>query len=157
MSRSAILLSGAVLASAFLPAFLPMGALSADSDGVGDGQPTVTLSLRKATAQEPGTELRHRGAFRISRTGSTDFPLTVRVLVTGSAVPGQDYAALVPSYQIPQGAESLTVEVQVIDDTVHEGNESVRMELLPGDYQMGSTDGVVVTVQDDDPPVGGGH
>ena len=73
--------------------------------------------------------------FSIRRTGGTNDPLTVYIHVpegrSDFATPSVDYKRLPNSVTIPAGERSVVVRVEAIDDTLVEGPEVVRVELVP--------------------------
>jgi hypothetical protein len=88
--------------------------------------PTVTISATDASAAETLTsQTPNPGQFTITRTGSTTTALTVNYSVGGTATNGSDYSSLTGSVVIPVGATSVTLPINVIDDTQVEGNESL--------------------------------
>jgi hypothetical protein len=90
--------------------------------------PIVTARMPDSFAAE---ELENGGRFVISRSGSTDEPLTVWFTIAGSATPGVDYVGLAGVVRIPAGRRAIPVPVNVIDDFDVEGPETVRLTLLP--------------------------
>jgi len=83
-----------------------------------------------ATDRDVG-EPSETGAFTLTRTGATTSPLSVALSVGGTAAPGSDYQALPAMAVIPAGSRWVRVPVQVIDDGNLEGDEDVRIEILP--------------------------
>jgi hypothetical protein len=73
------------------------------------------------------------GTFVIRRTGAIDLPLTVSFKISGSATPGVDYDDLGTSVTIPAGKRGVPLTVRVNDDTRFEGNETVRLIVLPSE------------------------
>ena len=80
--------------------------------------------------------------FTVVRTGPTNEPLTVSYLIGGTAANGVDYVRLpgglttsTPgTVTIPAGAFSANIEIEVIDDALVEGRETVNLWLTPGLY-----------------------
>ena len=96
-----------------------------------DALPIITLATPDATAAEIG---QGTATIAIRRTGPTDLPLTVNFVIAGSATPGVDYHTLPTSVTIQPGKHAAFLTVRPIDDTVFEGNETVRVVLQsPGD------------------------
>ncbi len=109
---------------------------------------TATLTASDAAATEPGA---NTGAFTFTRTAPFTNDLTVLYNVTGTAVPGGDYAALSGSVFIAAGVTSVVVTVTPLDDTILEADESVAVSLLPdAAYVAGTTTPLTVTIKDDD-------
>ena len=104
---------------------------------------TVTISANIPTASEGGAS----GSFKVTRTGSKDFPLTVNYTVSGTATKGTDYAALNGAVTIPTGWTSMSSNVIPIDDASPEDRESVIVTLSAGTgYQVGSPSSATVSI-----------
>jgi N-formylglutamate amidohydrolase len=120
--------------------------------------PRVTV-----TAATPvGTEVGGTAAFRFARTGSLRSPLTVSILVGGSATAGLDYRALATSITIPANVNEATVLVRPTNDSLREGPETVTVTLLPGAGSSALRVGVpnaatVVLLDDESDPGLAGH
>jgi hypothetical protein len=69
--------------------------------------------------------------FTVSRTGIVSNALEVHYTVAGTARNGVDYVELSGDLKIPEGRHAATVEVNVIDDLLVEGPESVVITLQP--------------------------
>jgi hypothetical protein len=77
--------------------------------------------------------------------------LTVRYTLAGTAVNGNDYAALSGSLTIPAGAASAAVTVTPIDDTEVEGNETVILAVsADAAYIVGAANSATVTIASND-------
>jgi hypothetical protein len=64
---------------------------------------------------------------------------------------GTDYANLGTSVVIPAGAVAATIAVNVMDDAVYEGSETVVVTLTANSaYSIGSSSNATVTIADDD-------
>jgi subtilisin family serine protease len=111
--------------------------------------PTVAIAATDASATEAGDT----ATFTVTRTSSTTAPLTVLYTVGGTAANGVDYAALPGTLVIPAGASSTVLVVQTVNDTAHEGSESVMVTLTPSaSYAVASgSANATVTIADDDP------
>jgi hypothetical protein len=103
---------------------------------VQEQRPTVNIVATQPETIEPSPNTRVMpGVFTISRTGSTDQPLTVACWLRGTASLGKDYE-LEPSpslaflMTIPAGKESLRVLATPIDDTLVEGDETIVLDLI---------------------------
>ncbi len=114
------------------------------------------LSVAKAAdATEPNTN----GAFTISLpTGVAAVEnVTVQYTISGTATNGVDYTTLNGTAVIPAGQNSVSVPVNVIDDKIIEGNETVIMTLNGGasasfgSFTASATNGMAtVNIADDD-------
>ncbi|MFB2981937.1 Calx-beta domain-containing protein [Microseira sp. BLCC-F43] len=114
--------------------------------------PTITISATDTSAAETLTgQTPNPGQFTITRTGSTATALTVNYSVGGTATNGSDYSSLTGSVVIPVGATSVTLPINVIDDSLVEGNETAIVTLLTNAaYTIGSANGATVNIGDND-------
>ena len=118
---------------------------------------TAPADLREkvsVTATTPNAveNVANSGEFTISRE-TTSGDMTVYYSVSGSATSGVDYVALSGSAVIPDGASSISITVNPIDDTTSEGSESVVLTITENenyDYQVGSSGSGTVTIEDND-------
>jgi hypothetical protein len=92
--------------------------------------PVITMAANDAQAvEDPVT--RRTGAIIVRRQGSTEQPITVPYLITGTAVNGVDYVALPGSVTFPAGSSGVLISIEPINDDLAEGTESVGLTLLP--------------------------
>jgi hypothetical protein len=96
------------------------------------------------------------GLFTVSRTGNTSSALTVNYTVSGSATKGTDYNNITGTtgntgtITIPVGATSATIALNVVDDALVEGNETVTVTLNSiTSYQL-TTNSATITIADND-------
>jgi hypothetical protein len=68
--------------------------------------------------------------FTLVRSGPVDFPLEIYFELAGTAVNGQDYRELPTRITIPEGAESVELLVEPINDLIPEPIESVILRLV---------------------------
>lgn len=111
---------------------------------------SVCLVASDNTASEPGND---RGRFTVTRTGSTAEALAVNVWPTADslAVRGVDYVPLPSPVTIPAGSATLDLDVQVIDDTLVEGEKALTLRLAEGfGYVVGPCAADTVWIYDDD-------
>lgn len=117
--------------------------------------PKVSVSATDPSASEPGGA---SGAFTVSRTGSTSNSLLVDLLPGGSAKGGSDYAGVPSIVMFGSGVSRLNIVVEVRDDALVEGPETVTLAVGPdtgillGPYAGGT--GGKVTIADDEPSAG---
>ena len=128
-------------------------------------QTTVTISAPDAAAGETlAGQPANPGSIRIARTGSTAAALTVYLKsVSGTAVRGTDYnlaPAISTWVAIPAGSSSVDLAVQVLDDWLTEGNETVRIDLdsetpsgTPPGYVLGGSGRATVNIADNEDPL----
>lgn len=92
------------------------------------------------------------GSFLISRGGSLAGDLEVGFDLTGGAVEGDDYVAD-PHAEvvIPDGSASAVVTISPLGDQQVEGNETVELVLLAGDY-VATGGPAVLTISDSNHP-----
>lgn len=113
-----------------------------------DFRPAVSVTTVDATANEnPAAP----GVIRIQREEVTSESLVVAYTVSGTATAGSDYSTLSGTATIPAGSLFVDVFINPLDDTVEEGNETVKLTLAdrPG-YQISGVDSATVTITDDD-------
>jgi gliding motility-associated-like protein len=124
----------------------------ADDDNIASNK--VLRVVKTADAVEPGTN----GAFSITLPPgvTTSEDIKVNYTITGSADNGTDYT-IITSTIIPAGNNSVLVPVNVIDDLIIEGDETVILTLTGGVstnygvFTVNSTnDHATVTIGDDD-------
>jgi hypothetical protein len=121
----------------------------------------VTVSATDPTAGEPS----NNGSFRITRTGTTDASLKIYFTLWSSTATrsttgsGGDYCLKKGttiltdnSVTIDAGYDYVDVTVAVVDDSVHESTESVKLTLQEGDYyDLGATNTyATVSITDED-------
>ena len=137
-----------------------LGATSAAIVTIADDEPVVTIAATDASASEAGLD---PGIFTVTRTGPTTNVLAVDYTVNdyygywgygAKATAGSDYVALSGSVTIPAGQASATIVVTLIDDSLAEGDEVVRLALaITSAYSLGATSAAIVTIADDEPVV----
>lgn len=114
-------------------------------DLTADGAAAINVGTSTATTDTKGAP---PGVFVISRTGSTDQPLTVYYQLSGSAVSGLDFVALPGSVTIPAGATSANVAVSALpgggENTI---NKDTTLVLTAGPgYSIGDRSAAAVTI-----------
>jgi len=126
--------------------------------------PLVTIRAVDPNATEPSLlHARDPGLFVITRTGSTNDPMTVYYSIRGTASNGVDYAAIPHSVAIPAGRWSAEIVINPLPDALPEGIESVALRIEPpvciaifppppGCYQVGVPGEAVVFIADNQPP-----
>ncbi|MBE7501798.1 MAG: FG-GAP repeat protein [Verrucomicrobiales bacterium] len=93
-------------------------------------RPRVELVASQPQASEEGPV---EGAFRLTRLGSLEGALTVRLATSGSAVNGLDDARLAETATFAPGERELFIAVRPFADNQAEPVESVEMTVLPGE------------------------
>ena len=120
--------------------------------------PMVTILATDPSAAEKitGTPT-NPGVFTLSRTGATTSALTVNLTVSGTATNGIDYSTIAATATFAAGSAMALVNVNVTDDILVEGPESVIVQVAPGStYSVGAASIATVTIADNDtaqPPV----
>ncbi|MGH7140468.1 MAG: Calx-beta domain-containing protein, partial [Pirellulales bacterium] len=118
-------------------------------------EPVVTVAATTPTTVEDGTS---PGVFTLTRTGATDFPVTVSYTLGGTAG-GSDYTVSPAgdSITIAAGSNSATIIISPKDDGDGDDNQSsanVVATLSAGnDYELGTTTQATVTINEEAPPV----
>jgi hypothetical protein len=111
------------------------------------GPDSIEMSTPDPSASERNLD---PGAIRFTRTGPLDQDLTVNYFVTGTAISGTDYQPISSSIVIPAGQKSADLTITPIDDSILEPAKNVLVEILPGDYEIGSSKSGQVTIVDDE-------
>jgi len=79
--------------------------------------------------------------------------IEVSYSVGGTALPGVDFLLTPAILDLAPGTTAATLELQVLGDTVFEGDESIAIELLPGAGAVAGTPEILaITIGEDDPP-----
>ena len=122
----------------------------------GDGNDAVltvvpaTLSIVATTqAAEDATD----GLFTISTSNQFSTPVTVNLMITGTATEGTDYATIGASVVFPANQDTLTIPLDVTADAFIEGDETVIVTMTGTDNanaSIGTPDNATVTITDDD-------
>ncbi len=105
--------------------------------------PEVNIEATDAIAAEASSD---KGEFTLTRAGDFTEPLTIDLLINGSAIGGLDYTALLTTLVIPAGVASVVVDVVPLEDTLYEGTETVIVEI---DTSAGNYTSVTSTAQVD--------
>lgn len=110
--------------------------------------PTISLAALDATTSEPGA---NAGAFQVTRTGTTNAPLTVAYSLSGSAANGADYNTLSNYVVIPAGSFNASIMLTPQDDVFVEGTETVSLSLFDtAGYNAGPGTNALMTLADND-------
>ena len=110
----------------------------------------VSIAATVAAASEPGTD----GEFTVTLNNASATDTTVTIDYTGTATDATDYnltgAAGTTTVVIPAGDTSATVAVEVIDDTIVEGDETVIGTITAVSNGNINNASDTVTIADDD-------
>jgi autotransporter-associated beta strand protein len=93
----------------------------------------IGVTATDANAAETGPDT---ATFTFTREGSMSGDLTVPITVSGTATPGDDYAAFPESIVIPDGEETVTLTLTPIADNLPEGPETVIVSIGFGDFTI---------------------
>ena len=130
----------------------PFGANLAHGVGTGtitDDDPVPRLTARDATASEDAGEL----TFEIVMTGESDSPATVDYATSDdTALAAADYEAISGTLTFVPGESSKTIAVPLLDDEVHEADETLFLTLASPDGAVVDKDAGTGTITDDDEP-----
>jgi hypothetical protein len=143
-----------ILISLVVLAILPLNGLVAAQTTL----PTVTIKATDPNAAEKlSTQAPDLGKFTVYRTTTPclSCTLTVYYRLSGTATNGVDYANLTGKVTILGGATSADIVVSPIDDSMHEGTETVIATLIacPSTstcYLIGSASSATVFIADND-------
>ena len=130
----------------------PFGANLAHGVGIGtitDDDPVPRLTARDATASEDAGEL----TFEIVMTGESDRPATVDYATSDdTALAAADYEAISGTLTFVPGESSKTIAVPLLDDEVHEADETLFLTLASPHGAVVDKDAGTGTITDDDEP-----
>lgn len=118
-------------------------------------RPTVTVAATAAAASEVSTGQTQRPAtFTFTRTGPTTLPLAVTYTMAGTATQGGDYGDLPGFVVFPAGRSTVTVTLNVIDDSVGESSETAVLTLTEGaNYTVGTNRVATANIADNEATV----
>ncbi|MCL1470541.1 FG-GAP-like repeat-containing protein [Argonema antarcticum] len=118
-----------------------------------DPPSVVTITATDANAAEVvNGQTPNPGQFTITRTGNTANSLTVNYTTGGTATKGTDYNNLPGNIVIPVGQTSINLPINVIDDSLGEGNETAILTLAANSgYTIGNANSGTVTIADNEP------
>ena len=109
--------------------------------------PTISISAPVSGISEQGDTA---GRFTISRGNATAGNLTVYLAISGTATPEADYLPLNNTIVIPNGANSLSLDVIAFHDLIQELTEDVELTVLANsNYNVGSPVNARVYISDD--------
>lgn len=122
-----------------------------DNDTAALGVISVSVGDAVAAETAAGT-LTNSGLYTISRTGDTTTQLVVNYTLSGTATPNDLTAPLPGSVTIAAGATTADILVNVADDSLLEGSETLILTITaPANYTLGSTSSGTVTILDNEP------
>ncbi|QDU72836.1 Calx-beta domain-containing protein [Mucisphaera calidilacus] len=117
---------------------------------IADNEPVINIAANDAAADEDGDA----GQFTVTRTGSTVGDVEVLIRVTGTARNGTDYTAIERTVTIPDGDATVTIDVDAINDSLVENDETVTVTLLRSNaYTLGDDTDASVTIADNEPVI----
>ena len=137
----------------------PTNATFAQTEGTAtildDDLPAISLIVTDdAAAETKRSKTPNPGQFTLKRNGSITNPLTVKYYLTGTATNGTDYQSLTNTITFAAGSDTATIEINVIDDKIYEGDETVNLKLSESkDYTITGKDNGTVTIADNDPKI----
>jgi hypothetical protein len=108
------------------------------------------------TVREDGTSAARVAITRDQGT-SGSVPLKIHlVALPGEALPGADFPAAALDVVVPEGSLHRFVEIPLLDDTLHERREQLRLRLelavsAPAGSSLGSLTEAVLFIEDNDP------
>jgi hypothetical protein len=113
-----------------------------------DDDADVTVTATDATAGEPKTG-EGNGRFTFTRVGSTSGSLTIHFSVSGSAAIGADYTSIGTTVTFSAGSATATKTINVLDDLLVEGDETVVVTVEPGsNYGVTNPSSAQVIIKD---------
>jgi YD repeat-containing protein len=130
-------------------AFDAVGNRSAWSSPATVISPQVQFSIANTSANENATFAK----FTVTRSGGSGLTNSVNYLTgNGSAAGGQDFIAATGTITFNPGETSKTVDIQLLNDVVYEGNETFTVTLFsPSGGATITTGTATATILEDDP------
>ena len=130
-------------------------------------QNTVTLQATDLSGTQPPNSTTPAADFaviRISRSGSMQIgPVTVPLVITGSATVGTDYTALPSSVTFPPGVNSLDLKITPLFNSSRTGSRTVFIAArtpessgAAGNYNLGDPSAAGITLYPTNSPTGTG-
>jgi subtilisin family serine protease len=113
---------------------------------------TITIAATDANAAETNLgQVINPGQFALARTGSLTSTLTANYTIGGTATNGSDYSSLTGSITFAAGSSTAFINLNVINDSLVESNETVTLTLSSSSaYQIGTSNTATVTIADND-------
>ncbi|GCL39658.1 hypothetical protein SR1949_47860 [Sphaerospermopsis reniformis] len=114
--------------------------------------PTITITASDASAAETlSGQTTNPGRFTLTRTGNLSSALTVNYTISGTATNGTDYNSISNSVTFAANSATATVNINPIDDSAVEGNETVVFNVSSSSaYNIGSANSATVNIADND-------
>jgi hypothetical protein len=113
--------------------------------------PRVSLAATTPQASENGPVA---GRFTISREGDLDAPLTVNLLITGSATNGVDYQNVPASVTIPADQTAAVLSILPYVDATVEFGETVALQIVDSSgYLTGTAASAQIVIEDLKPQI----
>ena len=111
----------------------------------------VTIASVDPSAGEPA----NAGQFQITMSAASDTDTVINYSIGGDATAGVDYTTLTGTATILAGQTSVLLDLDVLDDTLIEGDETVDVTLTSiasgdTDISLGIADFASITIADDD-------
>jgi hypothetical protein len=115
-------------------------------------QTIITIEASDVTSAETlAGEAIDSAQFTLTRTGNTVDSLTVNYSIAGTAVNGQDYDNLTGNVTFAAGSSTAVIDINIIDDLVYEGNETIELTLADNNnYLLGNDRSASVSLIDNE-------
>ena len=116
---------------------------------IDDDLPVVNIEAETSFVAETSTSAAN---FVVRRSSADAAPLSVRLLVEGTARPGSNYLELPNRVEIPGNQASVNVPLQPLNDTRYTPLKSVVVKVFPSqDYAEGFNTRATINITEDDP------
>jgi RHS repeat-associated protein len=123
--------------------------------GGASGTALITVGAAKVSISATdniGLEGADNALFTISRTGIVSTALVVNYIVGGTALSDSDYISIANTVTIPAGSASVTIPINVLDDSTAETDETVTITLTTGaGYTVVAPNSATATIADNEP------
>ncbi|MDB6027342.1 MAG: hypothetical protein JWM68_3565, partial [Verrucomicrobiales bacterium] len=118
-----------------------------------DNESSTAGALQFSTATYSVNESVASATITVTRSGGSAGSVTVNYAASNGTATGADYTPVLGTLTFPAGALSKTFTVPIINDVIHETNETVNLTLSNpgGGAGLGSRYTAVLTIVDNDP------
>jgi len=112
-----------------------------------DPIPTVLISMTEISVPEATPTVQ----IPITLAGTSSLPITLPFVTSGTAQEGIDFTPPTAPLIIPPEASVATIELELLDDSINDGDQLLLIELSPPtNANLGVDDQITLTILDDD-------
>ena len=118
--------------------------------------PTVSISTDSSAISETEDDTNpENGKFELTLSNTLEIDFDIDYTVSGTATNGTDYETLSGSVTVDADSSSASIPINVIDDAIYEGSETVTVTLQDSNYyDVSSSNGAAThTISDNEPVI----